>query len=127
MRHGESQNNILSKISHEAWANHRTAEPELSDKAIRECRQVGTRFSEMGLKFDLMITSCHKRAILSLKHVRETYLEAAAVPCKVMVEIHEENGVNMGGQTFPGMTRSEILQLLPEIQIDAQYDDVVTE
>jgi len=67
---------------------------------------VGRALTEMGLKFDLMLTSAHKRAILSLKNVRETYAHAATTPCEIMTQIHEEFGVNMGPQTFPGLTRT---------------------
>ena len=117
MRHGESQNNVLAKISPEAWRNHRTSEPELSQRGVQECQAVGTRLSEMGIKFDLMLTSAHKRAILSLKHVRETYVHSQNIPCQIMTQIHEQWGVNLGEQTFPGLTRSEVLELLPELEI----------
>ena len=76
---------------------------------------LGTRLSELGLSFDLMLTSPQKRAILSMKHLRDTYTNAAEIPCKIMTQIHEELGVNMGGQTFPGLPRSQILSLLPEL------------
>ena len=33
----------------------------------------------------------------------------------------------MGGQTFPGLPRSQILSLLPELQIDAEQDEILTE
>ena len=69
----------------------------------------------MGIKFDLMLTSPHKRAILSLKNVRETYADSEGTPCEVMCQIHEQFGVNMGGKTFPGLTRSECTELLPEL------------
>ena len=99
MRHGESQNNVLSKISREAWREHRTSEPELSDLGVEECRQTGARMRELGFEFDLMLTSAQKRAILSLKHVRDAFKSAEGIlpPCAVMTEIHEEKGVTMGG------------------------------
>lgn len=111
MRHGESQNNILSKISREAWRQHRTSEPELSDQGVDECRRTGARMRELGFEFDLMLTSAHKRAVLSLKHVRDTFKSTASSlpPCAIMTEIHEEKGVTMGGEVFPGLTRSQVL------------------
>jgi len=63
MRHGETNNNVLFKISKAAWVDHMTAEPELSAQGVEECKMVGTRMTEMGLNFDLMLTSAHKRAI----------------------------------------------------------------
>ena len=45
---------------------------------------LGRALSDMGLKFDLMLTSAHKRAILSLKYVRETYAHSATTPCEIM-------------------------------------------
>lgn len=57
MRHGESQNNVLSKISPQLWQEKRTNEPELSARGVDDCRAAGARFSELGITFDLMITS----------------------------------------------------------------------
>ena len=64
MRHGESQNNILKKICHnDIYAEHRTNDPELSDRGVADSRAAGARFSELGISFDLMLTSAHKRAV----------------------------------------------------------------
>ena len=84
MRHGESQNNVLSKISHELSRQYRTAEPEISNVAIGECRAVGTKLTEMGLNFDLMLCGAQKRAVQSLKYVRETLVSAATTPCEIL-------------------------------------------
>lgn len=127
MRHGESQNNVLAKISAEAHRNHRTYEPELSQLGAEECRMVGAKLTEMGIRFDMMLTSAHKRAILSLKNVRETYQFSESTPCAIMTQIHEEFGVNMGGQTFPGLTRSQVLELMPELQISEEQGQILTE
>lgn len=115
MRHGESQNNILGKISNEIYTAHRTSEPELSARGVADCCKAGQRLAEMGIKFDFMLTSAHKRAVLSLKHVRENLPDARSIPCYIMTQIHEENGVNMAGQIYPGLSRTEILELLPEL------------
>ena len=37
MRHGETTNNILSKISEEIYQKERVAEPELSQKGELDC------------------------------------------------------------------------------------------
>ena len=73
MRHGESQNNVLRKISPQLWETNRSNEPELSDRGIDDCRATGARLSDLGFTFDLMLTSAHKRAVLSLKNVRDTF------------------------------------------------------
>ena len=116
MRHGESQNNVLSKISHEIYSQVRTYEPELSEHGAATCRRVGERLSEIGIKFDLMLTSAHKRAVLSLKNVMETY-SLPHPPCEIFTQIHEENGVNMAGKIYPGLSRSQVLELMPELTI----------
>ena len=126
MRHGESQNNILGKISVEAWRDHRTSEPELSAQGIADSRAVGERLAQLGIKIDLMLTSAHKRAILSLKNVRDTYT-LPHPPCEVMTEIHEENGVNMAGQIYPGLSRSQVIELLPDLQVPESQSDLLTE
>ena len=82
---------------------------------MKDCQAVGTRLTEMGLRFDLMLTSAHKRAVLSLKNVRETYAFTSETPCEVMTQIHEEHGVNMAGNIYPGLPRSEVIKLLPEL------------
>ena len=82
MRHGESQNNVIAKIfPHDIYIAQRTSDPELSQQGIEDCRMAGTRLSEMGIKFDVMLTSAHKRAILSLKNLRETYVHSDDTPC----------------------------------------------
>ena len=71
----------------------------------------------MDLKIDLMMTSCQKRAIQSLKNVREKYTHAAETPCEIFSEIHEHWGVHQHGHTLPGLKRSEVLELIPELTI----------
>ena len=126
MRHGESQNNILGKISNQAWSEHRTSEPELSAQGVDSCRRIGERLTQLGIKIDLMITSAHKRAILSLKNVRDTY----ALPqptCEIMTQIHEESGVNMAGQIYPGLSRSQVIELMPDLYIPEDQSEILTE
>ena len=69
----------------------------------------------MGIKFDAMLTSASKRAILTLKYLRETYVHSETTPCEVMTQIHEEGGMFINGQGFPGLTRPQVMELLPEM------------
>ena len=73
MRHGESQNNVLSKISKEAYEQKRSAEPEISEQGVKDCEQVGEWLKTNNIKIDQIYTSAHKRAILSARHVRQAY------------------------------------------------------
>jgi hypothetical protein len=41
MRHGESYNNVLSKISNELYEKDRVPEPELSQKGKNDCTLIG--------------------------------------------------------------------------------------
>ena len=84
---------------------HRHADPELSAKGAEECRMVGARLRELGIKIDLMVTSPMKRAIQSLSNVRETY-GGDEVSCQVMPSIHENSGIHELGRRLPGLTRS---------------------
>ena len=43
MRHGESQNNVVHKISDEFGYKHRVPDPELSDLGKQECEDLGCR------------------------------------------------------------------------------------
>ena len=83
MRHGESQNNVLAKIDDTVYRQYRQAEPELSDTGVADCRMLGAKLKEIGLKIDHMYTSAHKRAVLSLKNVREA-MDAKNIPCSIM-------------------------------------------
>lgn len=62
-----------------------------------------------------MLTSAHKRAVLSAKHVRDQIQEKP--PIELMIDIHEIGGVYMKQQTFPGLSSQDITELIPEIQI----------
>ena len=83
MRHGESTNNVLSKISKELYYQKRVAEPEISEQGIKECEKVGEWLRTNGIKIDHIYTSAHKRAVLSSKHVRIAYQQE--VPIELMV------------------------------------------
>ena len=41
MRHGETTNNVLAKLDRERFLKERVAEPEISEKGVEECFQVG--------------------------------------------------------------------------------------
>ena len=58
MRHGESQNNAMKRVSKELWDKYRLCEPELSEKGIEDCQKLGLRLKELGIKIDYMYTSC---------------------------------------------------------------------
>ena len=127
MRHGESQNNVLANIDRQMWREHKVVEPELSQQGEADCRAIGQRFSELGIRFDLMLTSAHKRAIQSLKLVRETYANSNEIPCQLMTLIHEEHGPNFKGQVFPGLSRSQVVDLFPELIIPEDEAEQLTE
>ena len=63
MRHGESQNNVVHQISDEFGWQHRVDDPKLSPMGMEECEAVGKKMSEIGLKFDVILTSAHLRAL----------------------------------------------------------------
>ena len=65
MRHGESQNNVLHKISHEYGFKHRVPDPELSQMGRKEAVDLGERLAEIGVKLDVILTSAFKRALQS--------------------------------------------------------------
>ena len=92
MRHGESANNILAKISKEEYKSKRVAEPELSPQGVKECEQVGEWLRTTGVQIDSALTSAHKRAILSTKHALIGYQKQ--VPTQLMLNIHERGGVH---------------------------------
>ena len=73
MRHGESQNNILAKIDRTIYQERRVYEPELSELGVSECKQLGQAVKAAGIQIDLVLTSAHKRALLSARHVLESF------------------------------------------------------
>ena len=116
MRHGETQNNLLHRISVEAYNQHRSYEPELSEDGARDSQRLGKAMSEAGFALDVILTSAHKRAILSAKHVIESYPD---IPVHLMVNIHEVEGVHMKGKCYPGLNMVQAKELLPQLQISA--------
>ena len=118
MRHGESQNNVLSKISNELYQEKRSAEPEISEKGLKECEEIGTWLNINKFKIDHIYTSAHKRALLSALHVRKAY--QCEVPIELMLQIHERGGVYKGNDVFKGLSKEKVIELVPDIKIDQQ-------
>ena len=114
MRHGESQNNILAKMSADVYEKYRTFEPELSELGVKESRAVGAAMKAAGINIDIILTSGMKRAILSAKHVGESFPE---VPCQLVLAMHEIKGVHMKGKVHPGLSQQEMKELHPLIII----------
>ncbi len=104
MRHGESQNNVLGKISKEAYNEKRVSEPEISLEGIQECEQLGEWLRTNKIQIDQMYTSAHKRAIMSVQAVRKAYQKE--VPVELLLQIHERGGIYQGSEVFKGLTRS---------------------
>ena len=46
MRHGESANNVLSKLDRDLYLKTRTPEPELSPKGEEDCTNIGLWLAE---------------------------------------------------------------------------------
>ena len=101
MRHGESYNNVLSKISNELYEKDRVPEPELSQKGKNDCTLIGQWLKDNKIKIDRIYSSAHKRALQSAKLVLAE-LEKT-IPVHIMHQIHEVGGVYMKGKTFPGL------------------------
>ena len=40
------------------------------------------------------------------------------IPCSLMIQIHEKGGVHKNKKALPGLKRSEVEEILPEIMID---------
>ena len=68
------------------------------------------------ISVDRMLVSAHKRALLSAKYVRAEY-QRDEIPIELMLEIHEVGGVYQKSTTFPGLKKSEVLEILPELAI----------
>ena len=114
IRHGESQNNLLHRISEDLYHKHRSFEPELSEVGIDDCQNAGKAMLKAGITFDVLLTSAHKRALLSAKHILESYPE---VPVQLMLKVHEHGGVYMQGKTYPGLNMTQAKEILPQLQI----------
>ena len=115
MRHGESGNNLLAKISYQLYNEKRVAEPELSPEGVLQCFAVGQYLKRTGIKIDEFICSAHKRAILSALEVIKGSEQA---PLSLMVLIHERGGMFFKNEVTTGLTKQEVLTLAPEIKIN---------
>ena len=116
MRHGESYNNIQAKISKDLYYKTRQQEPPMSDIGNEACVKMGKKMKELGIKFEKIICSGHKRAILSAKFVREG-LGNEEMPIELRLKCHEYRGCWMGDKTYPGLTRDQVKELVPDINI----------
>ena len=118
MRHGESQNNVVHKISDEFGYKHRVVDPNLSEMGKAECQELGKRLAEIGIQLDIILMSAHRRALQSAALVKKGYGNSD-VPMQLMVQIHEEGG-EYGGKhewNMPGLSRSQVLEIVPELII----------
>ena len=52
-------------------------------------------------------------------------MESSEIPCSIMTQIHEEGGVHMRGEVFPGLTQAEAIQYLPELQISQEQEKII--
>ena len=78
MRHGESFNNIsyyLANGDEEAFQKLRHYEPKMSQTGNDSCFKMGGKLAEMKVKFNRIMCSGHRRALISAKLLREGYLE----------------------------------------------------
>ena len=57
---------------------------------------MGKWLRENNIKIDEILTSAHKRAIISAKHVRIGYQDNNQIPFTLMIELHERGGVFLG-------------------------------
>ena len=74
---------------------------------------MGIKLREMGFKFDKVLSSAFKRALLSAKLAREGYMkdqpENEVKPSvHLLVKAHEFKGVHMQGKIYPGLNREEV-------------------
>ena len=80
---------------------------------------MGKLLKDSGIIFDTILTSAHKRAILSAKHILESFPE---VPVHLMPQIHEVGGVYMNEKTYPGLSFDQTRELLPQLQISEEQE-----
>ena len=118
MRHGESTNNVLEDISEELYRVKRESDPYLSDVGEQECKNLGVRLTELGIRIDLMVTSAHRRSIQSLKNIRDSYTYANP-ECHLMMQIHEHSGIYKDGKMYSGLTTSEMREIFPNLVVPA--------
>jgi len=143
MRHGESQNNVYAKMDRALYEEKRTFEPELSTQGVQDCRDLGSAIKDMGLNIDCILTSAHKRAILSARNVRETFIggpqggpvqatstEEVGVkvpPVHLFIKIHEKGGIYQKEKCFGGLNPLQATALLPDLHIAESQDKLIDE
>jgi len=76
---------------------------------------VGEWLVANGIKIDLVLTSAHKRAILSAKHMLTKY--TTKVPVHIMHQIHEVGGVYIKGKCETGLNVKQIKEIMSDIVI----------
>ena len=63
---------------------------------------MGIKMKELGIEFDKILCSGHKRAILSAKFLREGFGDESK-QIEVFLKAHEESGVYMKDKVYPGL------------------------
>ena len=71
---------------------------------------------ELGIKFDKILCSGHKRAILSAKFLREG-LEDESKQIEVFLKAHEESAVYMKDTVYPGLNQKQMSEICEDIVI----------
>lgn len=95
MRHGQSLNNELRAQLQSLYEHNRTADPDLSERGVRESLELGRTFRELDIRIDGIFTSAFLRTLKSAHFIREGYLSTTVdekVEIKLMNKIHEKGG-----------------------------------
>ena len=94
----------------------------MSDVGEQACFEMGLKMNQMGLKFDKILCSGLKRAILSAKLVRKGYTSHSDIQKEhpsihLFIRAHEFRAVHEKGQIMGGLTREQVQEIIPDIKI----------
>lgn len=126
MRHGESTNNILSKENKQLYQQNRTVDPELSPQGIKQTTAFALKLKKLGITIDAIYSGPQKRALHSAQLLREHYGKEE-LPVYLQVSAHEKGGCYLDGKGYPGMSKEEVLQLVPGIIVDDKNSLLINE
>jgi bisphosphoglycerate-dependent phosphoglycerate mutase len=94
----------------------------MSEVGVQDSLDAGKALKSLGLNFDMMLTSAHKRALLTSAAIKESYPD---LPAHLMLQIHEVGGIHMLGKTYPGLSMSQMKELLPSLHVSEEQSALI--
>lgn len=118
IRHGESQNNVLYAQSPDAYRKHRHADPDLTDRGMKQAAECGKYLSAHPSFADFNpimgnVDAIYVSPMFRTLRTAQPIAKALKIQPEVWTDIYEVSGLHVDGVGQVGLSRSEILEKFP--------------